>query len=138
MGDGSPRWPLPDAFDPTKPDPRKGMVGDVDGISVYRRHFHTPQEAADFRTKSKSQTWVAEIPAASITALGLTIEPKPLPATDNRPAQPGHAVLRELNVESRKTPQADQWKQQLLAAVTKVTGPYEAPTSRQEPMPPSA
>ena len=59
MGDGSPRWPLPDAFDPTKPDARRGTLGDVDGISVYRRHFHTPKEAADFRTKSKSQTWMA-------------------------------------------------------------------------------
>lgn len=112
-------------------DPHPGR--DTDGLSVYRRAFHTPQEAADFRTKSKSKAWVAELPASAITALGLTIEPKPLEASADMPAQPGHSVVRELNSASRKTTQADEWKQGLLAAVTTVTGPYEGPASRQAP-----
>lgn len=120
MVDGSPRWPSQNAFDPRK-------QGDEDGLSVYRREFHTPQEAADFRTKSKSKAWVAELPASAVAAMGLTIEPKPLAATTDRPAQLGHAVLRELNSANRKTPEADEWKQLLVAAVTRVTGPYEAP-----------
>lgn len=131
MNGGPPFNLSANAFDPHP-------TRDTDGLSVYRRAFHTPQEAADFRTKSKSKAWVAKLPASAITALGLTIEPRPLDASADMPAQPGHSVVRELNSESRKTPQADQWRQQLLAAVTTVTGPYEAPASPQEtPRPPA-
>ncbi|MCC6427502.1 MAG: hypothetical protein IT435_11850 [Phycisphaerales bacterium] len=125
MNGGPPFRLSANAFDPHP-------TRDTDGLSVYRRVFHTPQEAADFRTKSKSNAWVAELPASAITAMGLTIEPKPLAATADMPAQPGHAVIPALNSADRKTPKADEWKQQLLAAVTNVTGPYEGPASRQE------
>lgn len=123
MNGGPPFNLSANAFDPHP-------TRDTDGLSVYRRVFHTPQEAADFRTKSKSKAWVAELPASAITALGLTIEPKPLHASADMPAQPGHSVVRELNSKNRKTPQADQWRQQLLAAVTAVTGPYEPSPTR--------
>ncbi|MCW5769439.1 MAG: hypothetical protein KIT19_12230 [Phycisphaeraceae bacterium] len=125
MNGGPPFNLSANAFDPHP-------TRDTDGLSVYRRVFHTPQDAADFRTKSKSKAWVAELPASAIIAMGLTIDPRPLDGTADMPAQPGHAVLRELNSANRKTSQADRWRQQLLASVTTVTGPYEPPVPRQE------
>jgi len=120
MNGGPPFNLSANAFDPHP-------TRDTDGLSVYRRAFHTPQEAADFRTKSKSRAWVAELPVSAITALGLTIEPKPLDATADLPAQPGHAVIPALNSADRKAPKVDEWKQQLVAAVTHVNGPFDPP-----------
>ena len=131
MGDGQSPWPLAMAFAPRS-------NGDEDGLSVYRKIFHTPQHAADFRTKSTSKSWVAELRAADVFALGLTVEPLPLGPTSELPSQPGHAVLRELNSTNRKTKRAEECKQQLLAAVIAVTGPYDPPALRREGPAPSA
>jgi hypothetical protein len=117
MNLGPPVEVAADAFDPHK-------ARDVDGLSVYRSGLHTPQQVASFRTKSTKQTWVAELSASRIRELGLTIEPKPLAANEERPAQPGHAVIPELNAGDRKKPAVDQWKQQLVALVQQIHGPF--------------
>lgn len=82
------------------------------------------------RTMGKCNVWVAEIPASAIMAMGLTIDPRPLAGTAERPAQPGHAVLRELNSQTRNSDRAQEWKHQLVLAVTGLTGPYAPPDGR--------
>lgn len=127
------------SFDPPVPndeafDPHRDR--DVEGLSVYRRQFHTPQQVADFRTKSKSPVWVAELPASAIFEIGLTVVPQPLEAHGDLPAQRGHALIPELNSASRGTWQLAQRKRLLAQAAEKsTTGPYEAPASRKESAP---
>jgi len=120
------RRPLPDAFDPHK-------ERDGGGLSVFRLAFHTTEEVSNFRTMSPKSGWVARLRASSIIALGLTIIPDPLEAADQRPAQPGHSVVPELNSANRKSSEAAQWKQQLAAAVIAVDGPFPPPQPRDNP-----
>jgi hypothetical protein len=122
-----PGRPLPAAFDPNK--------NDTHGISVYRESFHTPEEAAGFRTKSKRKTWVARLKASSITALGLTIKPDPLEKRGELPEQPGHALIVELRTENRKSKEVDDWKELLVAAVISVEGPFEPPPQKDPNLP---
>lgn len=115
MSSGVPREPLPDAFDPHK-------TNDADGLSVYREKYHSPAEVAEYRTKGTTPSWVARIPARAITELGLTLRPDPRGAEGGLPARPGHALIVELNSAARKTNAVEEWKRQLVAAVTSVEG----------------
>jgi hypothetical protein len=123
MDPSEPRWPRIEAFGPHP-------YNDTDGLSVYRAKFHTPAEAAGFRTKSKKKTWIAMLKASSITALGLTLRPDPLEKTEDLPEQPGHALIVEMRTEQRLSYDVDQWKNSLLAAVIGVEGPFEPPPEK--------
>ena len=131
MGSGNPRLPLPDGFDPHR-------TNDADGLSVYREKYHTPAQAAGFRTRGSKPTWIARLRAKSITDLGLTLKPDPREPEDGLPARPGHALIVEMNTPARKSDAVEQWKQQLLSSVIGVEGgdagfpaPVAAPAAPQ-------
>lgn len=67
---------------------------DTDGLSVYRRLFLSPRAVAATREKP---SFVAELLAARIRGLGLSVEPDPLVS-----GPPGHALIPELTAEMRK------------------------------------
>ncbi len=103
-----------------------------DGLSMFRRCFHTPKSVADFRTRAKSEAWVVSLRAQDLFDLGLSIQPDPIPAADGVAAQPGHAVIPEMNAAKRKTSDVEQWKERLRRAVTRVDGPFFPPEHTPE------
>lgn len=115
MTTDTPRWPLPDAFDPDK-------LRDEDGLSVYREKYHTPQEVAALRTKGKGPCWVVRVPAKSILNLGLTLRPDGRKPEVGLPSRPGHALIVEMNSGTRKSDAVEQWKRQLVSSVIAVDG----------------
>ncbi|MCC6677087.1 MAG: hypothetical protein IT436_08080 [Phycisphaerales bacterium] len=125
MGTGTPRLPLPDAFDPDRDK-------DGDGLSVYREKYHNAEAVAAFRTKGKKPSWVVKITARSISDYGLTLRADPRPPEYGLPARPGHALIVEMNSQARKSNSVEQWKQQLLSSVIGVEGGangFAAPTA---------
>ena len=103
---------------------------DTTGISVYRDSIHTSQQVAqEFRGRGTQPVWVAHIRASDVIAMGLTIQPNPLMAEETplRPAQPGHALLPEINSGNARTDVTVERKRQLAAKVFHIDGPYVPP-----------
>lgn len=103
---------------------------DTDGLSVHRAAIHTPKEVAqDFRGKGSQPVWVAHLRAQDILALGVTIEPMPVAASVDPPrlAQPGHAIIPELNAGNAHSDETEEHKHQLAAAVFQIDGPFDPP-----------
>ena len=115
VGTDDPRWPLPAGFDPHR-------TNDTDGLSVYREKHHSPEQVAGFRTKGTKPTWVARISAKSIIDLGLTLIPDPRGPEYGLPARPGHALIKEINSDHRKSDKVAEWKQGLVSKVIDVAG----------------
>lgn len=122
MDFGSPRMPLPDGFAPHS-------TNDTDGLSVYREKHHSPADIAGFRTRGTKPMWVVKIPVQKMNDLGLTLRPDPLKATASLPAQPGHALIVDMNSKNRKSDQVENWKRQLVEAAVEVVGPFEPPAN---------
>ncbi len=77
----------PEAFRPTK--------WDLTGISVFRRLFIEPQDAANGGTNIKGY-YVAQLLAGEIIDGGMTVEPDPIDGED--PSYlPGHTAIPEIN-----------------------------------------
>lgn len=115
MAIGVPRRPLPAGFGPHRDN-------DTDGLSVYREKYHTPEQVAGYRTKGTKPMWIARLSAKSITDLGLTLKPDPRGPENGLPARPGHALIVEMNSNTRKSDEVEQWKQQLLSVIVSVEG----------------
>lgn len=106
---------------------------DTDGLSVHRAGIHTPKEVAqDFRGKGSQPVWVAHIRAKDILALGVTIVPMPVAASvdPSRPAQPGHAIIPEMNARNANSNETAERKRLLAAAVFQIDGPFDPPTPK--------
>lgn len=122
---------LPDAFAP-RVAKNAGDPSDADGLSVYRASFHSPEEIACLlRTGGSQPVWIAQLTAADVFALGLSIKPDPLPA-ESHPrgiVQPGHALLVELHSGEAKTARGLEWKQALAALANSLPrfGPFAPP-----------
>lgn len=123
----------PDAFAPRVPSKRKpDDTGDSDGLSVYRAAFHSPEAIArELRTGGSEPAWVAELKAGDIIALGVTLKPDPIDA-DKHPkgiAQPGHALIPEINSREAESTRVLELKRALadLANKVKPHGPYDPP-----------
>lgn len=111
---------LPGAFAP--------MKSDTDGLSVHRAAIHTPKEVArDFRTRGSQPVWVAHLRASEIRAIGCSVEPDPLGATEFLPAQPGHALIPEITAPSAKETVTIERQRRLAAAVFRLDGPFDPP-----------
>lgn len=107
---------------------------DTDGLSVHRAGIHTPKEVAqDFRGQGSQPVWVAHLRARDILAMGMTIEPKPVAASvaPPRPAQPGHAIIPDMNAGNASSNETEERKRQLAAAVFQIDGPFDPP--KREP-----
>lgn len=105
------RRPLDVAF---RPDPEK----DFDGISLFRKKYHAPEDLRG--KKSKSPCWMAVLRAKDLRSEGLDPEPRPTPEAK------GHVVLPQLHAANAKTDQALLWQQQLADQLTRdVLGPFQ-------------
>lgn len=123
----------PDAFAPRMPNKKKpNDIGDLDGLSVYRAAFHTPEVIARvLRTSGSEPAWVAEFKAGDLIALGITLKPDPLQA-DKHPSgipQPGHALIPEIHSGGAQSTRVLELKRELaaLANKAKIHGPYDPP-----------
>ncbi len=113
---------LPGAFAP--------ITHDTDGLSVHLASIHTPKQVAqDFRGKGTQPVWVAHLRAIDIFALGLTIVPDPIPESLDppRPAQPGHAIIPELNASNANTDSTKEIGRRLAELVFQLDGPFDPP-----------
>lgn len=117
------RRPMAAAFTPHR--------NDSDGLSVFRASIHSEEDVARrFRRGGKAPTWVARLRVRDVLALGMTVVADPLDAADGLPAQPGHALIPELDSASRGT-DAQRLQSQRLALLVRpdgVMGPFDAPT----------
>ena len=114
---------LPDAFAPKMPDAKS--PGDTDGLSLYRKVFHSPEEVArKLRTGGSRACWIAQLRASDLLALGLTLTPDPLESAL------GHALIKEIRAETARSDEVVQFKRQLAQLVTpeNLLGPYDPPT----------
>lgn len=129
MGNGTPRLPMADGFDPHK-------IKDTNGLSVYREKYPSPEQVAGFRTKGTKPSWVVKLRAQSVIDAGLTLIAAPREAADGLPAQQGHALIVEINSAARKSDLVEQWKRQLLASIIGVEGGdngFAAPVAATDP-----
>lgn len=75
---------------------------DIDGLSLFRKLFTTPEKIAMTGT-NPSGYYIFEIAAQDIFSIGLTIVPDP------QPGQPsGHALIPEINSLSRSDREAER------------------------------
>lgn len=102
---------LPLPVQPAAFEPRKT---ETDGISVFRLAcLNAPEDAlAVIAAEKRARYAIALVPVSEIQALGMSVQPAPIPEL------PGHAVLPELNVLNAKADKV-RWRtvQKQLAAV---------------------
>jgi hypothetical protein len=103
-----PGWYSPKAKRPSISDfmPRSWVSedrpGDVDGLSVTRPRL-TPVEDAATCPRTGKNFHVAEITVELVTALDLSVEPRPLPHDR------GHSIIPELNSLDQRDPVREMW-----------------------------
>lgn len=101
-------------------------TNDGAGLSVFREAYHTPEQVGrDFRRVGKNPVWVARLRASGILELGLRIDPDPLAATRDMPAQPGHALIPALNSANAKADRTHELARRLVLVIERpLVGPF--------------
>lgn len=120
------------AFAPKLPDKKRESKGDIDGLSLFRELFHTPEEVGRvLRTQGTTPAWVARLRASDIFSLGLSLVPNPLDESKhpNGVAQPGHVLIPEISVATASSSEVIELQQRLAALVTSenLLGPFDPP-----------
>lgn len=90
---------------------------DLDGLSLYRESFVSPEELAKWGRKDR-RYFVARILVRDVQELGMSVR-----VVADPHGKPGHVILPELNATNRKELLQLGW-QERLADLCETMGPY--------------
>jgi len=110
----------PQCLPPLLPDAFRPNANDTTGLSVYRSKYKSVEETAHGR-EGKTY-YVAVLRAGDLRKVGIEVVPRP------READPGHAEIRGLTFDNRRTDQSIEWKSLLAQKLCiRVEGPFPSP-----------
>ncbi|MBI4605646.1 MAG: hypothetical protein HY721_27080 [Planctomycetes bacterium] len=111
------RWHQGDANAPVHRKAFQPNKGDLEGLSVSRAKYETPEAAAGRGRRGKSY-YLAVLKASDLRAADIAVAPKP------QEADPGHAELPALRSDNRKSNEVQGLMMQIARLVVRVEGPF--------------
>lgn len=110
----------PDRPHPLSPKAFRPVPRDIDGISVTRANYvgRDPLAAAALGEAGRNY-YIIEIRAGDLEAIGLTVQPSPIPPDDL-----GHAVIPLLNIANVHEPKSFELMDKIVTLIFKPYGPF--------------